>query len=198
LVQGGKTIAVFSPVGGAGVSFVATGLAHSLAEKADCAVVDLVRDFGTVQDYLPVKGRRPKLNVVPSSDALLDERSVEGTLRAFASKNAFTVLDLPHTTQDAIAGIALNLADIVLVVVEYNWASILACRRFMDGGYAAKCNVVVNKVEWLPADVITECHKNLGCSPFASIPVQLNFIDRRVAVNSKIPAIEQLARQVGK
>jgi MinD superfamily P-loop ATPase len=58
-------------------------------------------------------------------------------------------------------------------VGEYHWATIQGLKAFFDGcdvNLADKCNVIINRSEWLPQDVIDECRQNLGREIYAEIP----------------------------
>ncbi len=78
----------------------------------------------------------------------------------------YTVVDLPKNLLDERAIATLDLADHVCVLTEYNWASILNTRKCLDTFKAhynqEKLLLVINKSEWLPQDVLSECRANLN------------------------------------
>ncbi|HMP52515.1 MAG TPA: hypothetical protein PKD05_13265, partial [Candidatus Melainabacteria bacterium] len=86
----------------------------------------------------------------------------------------FTVVDLPKNLLDERAIATLDLADHVLVITEYNWAAILNARKCLDTFKAhynqEKLLLVVNRSEWLPQDVLSECRANLNYPVFHEIP----------------------------
>jgi pilus assembly protein CpaE len=86
----------------------------------------------------------------------------------------FTVVDLPKNLLDERAIATLDLADHVLVITEYNWAAILNARKCLDTFKAhynqEKLLLVINRSEWLPQDVLSECRANLNYPVFHEIP----------------------------
>jgi pilus assembly protein CpaE len=86
----------------------------------------------------------------------------------------FTIVDLPKNLLDERAIATLDLADYVLVLSEYNWGSILNTRKCLDTFKAhynhEKLLLCINRSEWLPQDVLTECRANLNYPVFHEIP----------------------------
>ncbi len=85
----------------------------------------------------------------------------------------YTVVDLPKNLLDERAIATLDLADHCLVLTEYNWASILNTRKCLDTFKAhynqEKLLLTINKMEWLPQDVLSECKANLNYPVFHEI-----------------------------
>lgn len=194
-----KVIAVFSPTGGIGVSTVAAHLAYQLANEAETAIVDMNPDFGSIgqilhfsptlpQDKYPVAMRadspfikqlshpqHSRLKFFPSPpstvlDSIDWKNHVDNCRRLFQ----YTILDLPHTFLLQELFVGLELCDLIALVCEYKWASILNARYFLDSsheGISSKIKIVMNKYEWLPKDVIAESIKNLGMSPISDLPL---------------------------
>ena len=192
-----KVIAVFSPTGGIGVSTVAAHLAYQFANNFETAIVDMNPDFGSIgqilnfspelpQNKFPVAMRtdspflsslsHPKhsrLKFFPSPPStVLDSVDWKNHLDNCKRIFPYTVVDLPHTflVQDLFIG--LEFADSILLVTEYHWASILSAKNFLEScheGLSKKVKVVMNKHQWLPADIVDECQRNLGRTPDSSL-----------------------------
>ncbi len=94
----------------------------------------------------------------------------------FTAKQEFryVLVDLPKNLLDERAIATLDLADNVLVITEYNWAAILNARKCIDTFKAHypqdKLLLVVNRSEWLPPDVLSECKANLNYPVYHEIP----------------------------
>lgn len=194
----GLVFGIFSTTGGVGVSTVAAHLAYMLGSEAETALVDMIPDFGSQTDFLsftpklssnkfpmlfgpgsPVLSevslpREPelKLFVIPSSRS---DQSVDWKAFFASSRKTFlcTVLDLPHTFLAPELFIGLAQADHILVIGEYHWATVQNLRSFFencDEQISKKCKVIMNRSEWLPEDVLSECRQDLAKDIFAELP----------------------------
>ncbi len=152
-----KVIAVFSPVGGIGVSTLAVNVAYLLARKAESAILDLVLDFGTVSEFLNFAPKY-RIDQIPADDVaaaspLLTELSLprREALKVFAApkvmaqhfdlqtliKNCrrtfnYTVIDLPHTLMVPEVETALDEADYILLISLYGWETIAQIANFLE------------------------------------------------------------------
>jgi pilus assembly protein CpaE len=99
---------------------------------------------------------------------------VQEILNTAKQEFRYIVVDLPKNLLDERAIATLDLADHVLVLTEYNWAAILNARKCLDtfkAHYAQeKLLLCINRSEWLPHDVLSECRANLNYPVFAEIP----------------------------
>lgn len=99
---------------------------------------------------------------------------VQEILNTAKQEFRFVVVDLPKNLLDERAIASLDLADHVLVLTEYNWAAILNARKCLDTFKAHypqdKLLLVINRSEWLPQDVLSECRANLNYPVFAELP----------------------------
>ena len=194
----GSVIAIFSPTGGVGVSTVACHLAQQLSPTSETALVDMVYDFGSQTDFLgftprSTSGKFPllfgpdspvlselclprrqqlKLFVLPPAAV---SQALDWTAFFTSSRKTFnyTILDLPHTFLAPELSVGLAQAEQILVIGEYHWATINSLRAFFDGcdeNIAGKCKVVINRSEWLPEDVLSECLNDLNKPIFAELP----------------------------
>ncbi len=181
-----KVIAVFSPVGGAGVTTVATHLAYRLAERESTAIVDFVVDFGSVSEFLghAQESRLPKrqtLKVLSSPQDFPEKIDAVKVLDNCRKSFGVTVVDLPHSRLCPQVAPTLEQADHVLVVGQYDWSVILQIGNFFAlkdaplWRLAQKSKVIINKTEWLPRDVLEECHKNLGAPVFSELSYEAAF-----------------------
>lgn len=196
-----QTIAIFSPVGGIGVSTIAADLAYILAEKFETAVVDMNPDFGSVgaivdcepeifQNKYPVifgaesafikeisHPKRKHLKVFSTPPSAVAANVDWKTLLSNCHRTfAYTICDLPHTFMAPELFIGFDAADMILLIAEYQWASILSVRSFLKNCHhevSAKCRLVINKTSWLPQDVIAECKTGLGVPILAELPFDL-------------------------
>ncbi len=86
----------------------------------------------------------------------------------------YSVVDLPKNLLDERAIASLDLADHVVVLTEYNWSAILNARKCLDTFKAhynqEKLILVINRSEWLPQDVLSECKANLNYPVYHEIP----------------------------
>lgn len=189
----GKIVGIFSPAGGVGVTTIACHLAVAFARKGtEVALVDLVRDFGTVPEVVKFK---PKWSLdqidirhfektstslahptckglhvycngssAPGHSSLI---KVAELLDLLKDRYPFTIVDLPHTflTSDSVA--VGEAADTLVVVAEYQWATIERTRRFLNTADSSNPRlrktavIVLNKSCWLPQDVVRECRAKL-------------------------------------
>ncbi|MBX9722999.1 MAG: hypothetical protein K2X81_16470 [Candidatus Obscuribacterales bacterium] len=195
-----KIIAVFSPSGGVGVSTIASHLAYHLAADNETALVDMVLDFGSQSDFLKFNPelsaekvpfffkkdsafleklslpshRKLKLFSAPSSAV---SQQFDWKLLLSSCKDSFQniVLDLPHTFLAPELTIGLEQADVILLVSEYAWASVLNTKQFLENsheGLSSKCQVVFNKYVWMPQSVVDECHQNIKDKVVGDLPYQ--------------------------
>jgi pilus assembly protein CpaE len=120
-----------------------------------------------------------KLSVLSAPPELEDigdiyAAQVQEILNTAKQEFRYTVVDLPKNLLDERAIASLDLADHVLVLTEYNWAAILNARKCLDTFKAhynqEKLLLVINRSEWLPHDVLSECRANLNYPVFAEIP----------------------------
>lgn len=222
----GKIIAVFSPVGGLGVTTIACHLARSFTRgNKNAAIVDLVRDFGAVSDVFCF---RPPITLDLIGPGEVHENSsslkklahpanrnlflfvdnkkpqkeiqIGALLQSFRECFPVTVIDLPHSLLAKDAGTVFEQADKKLVVCEYNWASILRTRIFLDGNKHLESVVVMNKVEWLPHDVIQECKNSLSYRIDKEFPLLQALVGRCRLVNGTgfDGHIKQFVSQLGR
>jgi Flp pilus assembly CpaE family ATPase len=86
----------------------------------------------------------------------------------------FTLVDLPKNLLDERAIATLDLADEVLVITEYNWAAIVNARKCLDTFKAhynqEKLLLLINRSEWQPQDVLSECRASLNYPIFHEVP----------------------------
>jgi MinD-like ATPase involved in chromosome partitioning or flagellar assembly len=193
-----NVFAIFSTTGGVGVSTIAAHLAYMLAIENETAVVDMIPDFGSLNDFL---GFTPKssagkfpLLFGPDSPALVElslpkrpqlkilampPSAVAQVIdwKAFfaSSRKTFTcvVLDLPHTFLAPELSVGLAQADQILAIGEYHWATVQSLKAFVDNcdqNIARKCKFIMNRSEWLPQDVLSECRQILSQPIFAELP----------------------------
>jgi pilus assembly protein CpaE len=199
----GKCIAVFSPTGGTGVTTLATNLASYMGKHRETCLVDLDLQFGMVAHYLNLEPTfnlgsidtahtsfdpaylrnlmskySDNVSVLCAPPQLEELGSLQATQvhEAISTINqdfGYTIVDLPRNLLDERSITALDLADYILVVTEFNWASIINARKCLDlfkAHYAQdKLLLVVNRVEWLPQDVLNECKTSLSYPIFAEI-----------------------------
>lgn len=99
---------------------------------------------------------------------------VQEILLTARQEYSYTVVDLPKNLLDERAIATLDLADYVLLLAEYNWSSILNARKCLDtfrAHYSSeKLLLCMNKSEWLPHDVLSECKANLNYPIMHEIP----------------------------
>lgn len=200
----GKVVAVFSPTGGIGATTITTNLAGYLGKYGETSIIDLDLQFGMVSHYLNLEPSfslstidfshtnfdstylrnlmtkyDDKLSVLAAPPELEDigdiyAAQVQEILNTAKQEFAYTVVDLPKNLLDERAIASLDLADNVIVLTEYNWASILNARKCLDTFKAHynqdKLLLVINRSEWLPQDVLSECRANLNYPVFHEIP----------------------------
>jgi pilus assembly protein CpaE len=190
-VSPGQVVAVHSPRGGAGCTFVATNLAAACADRnADTVLADL-DSFGA--DVTAALGLRVE-DTVPTSAELVSvedemtEEHIDRVLHPHA--RGFRVLLAPHDARmetvgpggasaairllrdrfdvvvlhlpralDATARAAIEVSDVVLLVVTLDVLGLRAARRVLDLlaglGVEARCRLILNRVsrgEIVPAD----------------------------------------------
>jgi pilus assembly protein CpaE len=199
----GKSIALFSPTGGTGVTTLATNLASYLSKYGETCLVDLDLQFGMVSHYLNLEPtfnlgsidtahtsfdpaylrnlmckHGDNLSVMcapPQLEELgsLQAAQVNEVLSTINQDFNYTVVDLPRNLLDERSITALDFADCILLVTEYNWASIVNARKCLDlfkAHYAEdKLLLVINRVEWLPHDVLNECKSSLSYPIYAEV-----------------------------
>ena len=199
----GKCVALFSPTGGTGVSTIATNLANCMSKYGETCLVDLDLQFGMVAHYLNLEPTfnlgsidtahtnfdpaylrnlmckyADKLSVLCAPSQLEELGSLQATqvnevLSTINQDFHYTVIDLPRNLLDERSITALDLADYILLVTEYNWAPIVNARKCLDlfkAHYAEeKLLLVANRVEWLPNDVLNECKTSLNYPIFAEV-----------------------------
>ncbi|MBX9877953.1 MAG: AAA family ATPase [Candidatus Obscuribacterales bacterium] len=99
---------------------------------------------------------------------------IQEILNTAKSEFKYVVVDLPKNLLDERAIASLDFADHVIVLTEYNWSAILNARKCLDTFKAhynqEKLLLVINRAEWLPHDVLSECRANLNYPVFAEIP----------------------------
>lgn len=200
----GKIIAVFGPTGGIGTTTIATNLAGYLGKYGETCVIDLDMQFGMAAHYLNLEPSfslatidfmhsnfdttylrnlmtryDDKLCVLASPPELEDigdihAAQVQEILLTAKQEFAYSVVDLPKNLLDERAIATLDIADHVVVVTEYNWASILNARKCLDTFKAhynqEKLLLCINRSEWLPQDVLSECRSNLNYPVFHELP----------------------------
>ncbi len=200
----GKCIVVFSPAGGVGATTIVANLAGYLSKYGETCIVDLDLQFGMVAHYLNLEPSfslstidfthtnfdaaylrnlmtkyDDKLSILSAPPELEDigdiyAAQVQEILYTAKQEFRYVVVDLPKNLLDERAIAALDLADNVIVLSEYNWAAILNTRKCLDTFKAHynqdKLLLVINRSEWLPQDVLNECRTNLNYSVFAEIP----------------------------
>jgi Flp pilus assembly CpaE family ATPase len=150
---GGPLIAVWSPKGGVGKTLIAAGLAMHLARRCPEApiLVDLDAGKADIAPLLQIP-LRPSvleypsqqetvnhpggLRVLPGPARLIDEGLVTGSLAqsvlAMATEGGHPVVaDLSSALRDATV-VALERADVVLVVTTPDLLPVYACRRFVQ------------------------------------------------------------------
>ena len=152
-----KVIAVFSPIGGIGVSTIAVHLAYLLARKSESAIMDLVLDFGSVAEFLdfapkyrvdqiPVDSittaspvlsqlsfpRRQTLKVFAAPEVLPQKFNLTELIRSCRRSFQYTVMDLPHTLLVPEVEAALEEADYVILVCLYGWETICLVDIFLE------------------------------------------------------------------
>lgn len=199
----GKVVGVFSSTGGIGGTTICTNLAGYLGKYGESCIVDLDLQFGMVAHYLNLEPSfslstidfshtnfdatylrnlmtkyDDRLSVLAAPPELEDigdiyAAQVQEILYTAKQEFRYTVVDLPKNLLDERAIATLDLADHVIVLTEYNWASILNTRKCLDTFKAHynqdKLMLVVNKSEWLPQDVLNECKANLNYPVFHEI-----------------------------
>lgn len=200
----GKVIAIFSPTGGIGATTIAANLAGYLGKQSESCFVDLDLQFGMVSHYLNLEPSftlstidfahtnfdttylrnlmtkyDDRLSVLAAPQELEDigdiyANQVQEILYTAKQEFGYTVVDLPKNLLDERAIATLDLADYVLVLAEYNWSSILNCRKCLDTFKAhydrEKLLLCMNKSTWLPHDVLAECRSNLNYPIYHEIP----------------------------
>jgi pilus assembly protein CpaE len=199
----GKCIALFSPTGGTGVTTLATNLAGYLSKLGETCLIDLDLQFGMVSHYLNLtptfnlgsidaahtsfdpgylrnlmSKHSDNLNVLCAPPQLEELGSLQApqmheVLSTIAQDFVYSLIDLPRNLLDERSITALDLVDHILVITEYNWASIINARKCLDlfkAHYAQdKLLLVVNRVEWLPHDVLSECKSSLNYPIWAEV-----------------------------
>jgi MinD-like ATPase involved in chromosome partitioning or flagellar assembly len=153
--------------------------------RIDQIPVSSVEDGSTLMADLSLPSRQAlKVFAAPAVPAQeFDLRAlIESCRRCFQ----YTVLDLPHTLLVEDVEIALDQADYILVIGQYSWSQIAQLVTFLEIGsksrrrrnWSQKCKVVINQVEWLPKDVLDECHANIKVPIFATLSMNTGVYGR--------------------
>lgn len=209
-----KIIAVYSPTGGCGVSTVASHLAYILAEKSETAILDLVLDFGSVSDIFQFAPepridsipssmdsfsleqlslpKRKKLKIFAAPDSNPKKFDLKKLLSNCRRTFKYTLLDLPHTlipeTLDSLVA-----ADLIVAVGIYHWGPILSMATFLHDldtksagikPFTGRTKLVINKMDWLPNDVLAECKNNLNFPIEAELPQNKDLLHAHRLANS--------------
>jgi cellulose biosynthesis protein BcsQ len=141
--------------------------ANKTAEAISCTTPDVYK-----ANAFP---RRPKLKVFPNPRKLTTQSDFTKIIKDCSQNFRYTIIDLPHSRLIPTVNQTLDSSNCILLVGEYGWNSISQISKFAslsdftNRNWFRKTKLIINKVEWLPKDVLTECHKNLPMPVAAEI-----------------------------
>ncbi|MBY0551814.1 MAG: hypothetical protein K2W95_31310 [Candidatus Obscuribacterales bacterium] len=171
-------------------------------KSSNTAVMDLVAECGTVAQFMQFTPRlhlgnlnttdfhpnssslrqvaHPKqnnLSVLRYPEERFEKVDASKFIPVCRNYFDFTVIDLPRTKLIPVVCQVLANADVVLLLAEYHWTSLFTLRGFLESESGIMClqrgaKVVINRREWLPADVLLECKKIVREPVAAELPLE--------------------------
>ena len=129
----GKIVAIYSPKGGVGVTFLAANLAVALAKEnsSRVAICDLSLECGDVSTYLNLTPKYTIRDVI-DNDQLLDISFLEGAM--LTHESGVRILAAPREHQNPPTSDNINALKSIFALLRQNFDFILIDAGHMDPG----------------------------------------------------------------